>query len=151
MVLVIVVTKQGTFKNENVDNLEELYKCCKYKSNKDFIKLHEWDNYELWGKIKGKYSNELLQKIIYNDNFLLNLHNLSFNGFLCVCKKKEDLTLDEWNKWCKENEEYGEEGENEEEDEESVKSEKVIVNEDSDSESIINDNLSDELLEESYD
>ena len=59
MVLVIVITKEGLFKNEIVNDLQQLYKCCNYKSNKGFIKLYEWDNYELWGKIKGKISNEI--------------------------------------------------------------------------------------------
>ena len=92
MVLVIVLTKEGIFKNENVD---ELYKACKYKSNKDFTKLHEWGKYELWGKLKRKNSNELLKKIIsenrYNDLVLL--------GNVCICKTNEDLTLKEWNQF----------------------------------------------------
>ena len=90
MVLVIVLTKDGIFKNENVD---ELYKQCKYKSNKDFIKLHEWGKYELWGKLKGKTSHEILEKII-NEN---KLNDLVLLKNVCICKKNEDLTLNEWN------------------------------------------------------
>lgn len=99
MVLVIVLTKEGIFKNENVDeNLDELYKCCKYKSNKDFTKLHEWGKYELWGKLKGKNSHELLKKII-NEN---RLNDLVLLGNVCICKNNEDLTLKEWNKFYQE-------------------------------------------------
>lgn len=90
MVLVIVLTKEGIFKNENVD---ELYKACKYKSNKDFTKLHEWGNYELWGKLKGKTSHELLKNIIIENRF----NDLVLIGNVCICKKNEDLPLKEWN------------------------------------------------------
>jgi len=53
--MVVTIKKDGSFKNEHT---EELYKCCKYKSAKDFVKLHQWDDYELWGKRKGKAGNE---------------------------------------------------------------------------------------------
>lgn len=88
MVLVIVIKKDGSFKGESV---EELYKCCKYKSDKDFVKLHQWENYELWGKSKGKAGNE--------NKCELPMLNDIFFGTLCVHKKKSDLTLDEWLNW----------------------------------------------------
>ena len=105
MVLVIVLTKEGIFKNENVD---ELYKACKYKSNKDFTKLHEWGNYELWGKLKGKTSHELLKNIIIENR----LHDLVLIGNVCISKKKEDLHLKEWNKFYQDNKEISSKKEN---------------------------------------
>ena len=55
MVIVVTIKKDGSFKNEHT---KELYKCCKYKSEKDFVKIYQWDDYELWGKLKGKAGNE---------------------------------------------------------------------------------------------
>ena len=46
--MIILVKKDGSFLN--VKKTDELYKLCKYKTDKDFVKLHEWGKYELWGK-----------------------------------------------------------------------------------------------------
>ena len=127
MVLVIVLTKEGIFKNVD-ENLDELYKCCKYKSNKDFTKLHEWGLYELWGKLKGKTSHELLKKII-NEN---RLNDLVLLGNVCICKNNEDLTLKEWTKFYQETKD--------------ISSKQDIDSEDIDSEDI----ELEELDEESY-
>lgn len=88
MPLVIIIKKDGSFKSEQVT---ELYKCCKYKSNKDFVKLHQWNDYELWGKQKGKAGNE--------NKCELPMLNDIFFGTLCVHKKDSDLTLEEWTHW----------------------------------------------------
>ena len=150
MVLVIVITKEGLFKNEIVNDLQQLYKCCNYKSNKGFIKLYEWDNYELWGKIKGKISNEILQKII-SDNFLLHIKNLASFGLLCVCKKNEDLTLDEWNKLYNDTNNTNHTNDTNDTDNTNFKLEEEIVESDYVKENNKNDDLYDELVEELYD
>ena len=87
----VVIKKDGSF--VSVSEREDLYKCCKYKSDKDFIKLHEWDNYELWGKQKGKAGNENKCELPPP------IENLLFFGLLCVRKKEGELTMEEWSSW----------------------------------------------------
>jgi hypothetical protein len=137
MVMVVTIKKEGSFKNEHT---EELYKCCKYKSAKDFVKLHQWDDYELWGKRKGKAGNE-------NKCELPELNEIFF-GTLCVRKKDTDLSLDEWLEWY--NEKMG--------GSELLESESVSEDSEVYSESeytkegyLKDDFIVDELIEEEYD
>lgn len=137
--MAIVIKKDGSFVSVNL--VEELYTCCKYKTNKDFIKLHEWDNYELWGKSKGKSGNENKCELP------APIENVLFFGMLCVRKKNGDLTLDEWTTWYNEKMGSSIKLESEEESVDSEHSESEYTKEGY----LKDDFVVDELIEESYD
>jgi alpha-L-arabinofuranosidase len=137
--MAIVIKKDGSF--VSVHATEELYTCCKYKTNKDFIKLHEWDKYELWGKSKGKSGSENKCELP------APIENVLFFGMLCVRKKDGDLTLDEWTTWYNEKMGSSIKLESEEESVDSEHSESEYTKEGY----LKDDFVVDELIEESYD
>ena len=93
MVNVVILKKSGTVLSRTVESPELFYSLCGYKTNKDFILLHTWEDYELWGKTKGKAGQE-------NKYELPSPHeNSLFFGTLCLFEKSGDLSLSEWVKW----------------------------------------------------
>ena len=82
---VLVVNKNGNIEEHCVE-LDRLYTVCDYKTNKDFEQIHTFDDYEIYGKIKGKNENE---------NKYFNINKIMY-GKICIIKKNDDLTLDEW-------------------------------------------------------
>ena len=140
MVFVIVISKDGSFKS--VNKTDELYKCCKYKSNKDFVKLHEWNEYELWGKKKGKAGSE------NKCEFPSPIENLLYFGTLCVCKKDNDLAMEEWTTWY--TKKMGNNISIEDSEEQSVDSEDYSDSELT-KEGYLKDSFIEELTEELYD
>ena len=63
--------------------IDELYSICGYKTNKDFELLNQIEEYEIYGKRKGKIGNE-------NSYFVEE----NYYGKICIVKK--DLTIEEW-------------------------------------------------------
>jgi hypothetical protein len=90
MTNVLVVNKNGNIE-ETVIELDKLYTVCDYKSNKDFEHIHTYDNYEIYGKTKGKPDNE-------NKYVFPNL-NKEIYGKICIVKKNDNLTMSEWCKF----------------------------------------------------
>lgn len=137
--MAIIIKKDGSFVSVNL--VEELYKACKYKTNKDFIKLHEWGNYELWGKSKGKAGRENKCELP------APIENVLFYGLLCVRKKDGELSMEEWTAWY--NEKMGSSIvlESEEESVDSEHSPSEYTKEGY----LIDDFVVEELIEESYD
>jgi hypothetical protein len=90
---IIVVHRSGSLRVNTVDDLTELYRVGKYKTDKDFMLLHKWGVYELWGKQTGKPGNE-------NKYEWPSPHeNSLFFGTLCIVKPGADLDLEEWTQW----------------------------------------------------
>ena len=87
---IILIEKDGTIVEKNMKPflMDKLYSVCGYRSNKDFQKLHEWDVYELYGKKTGKKDKQ--------NNYFFPTNEIYY-GTLCIIKKNESLTLDEWN------------------------------------------------------
>lgn len=87
---IILIEKDGTIVEKNMKPLlmDKLYSVCGYRSNKDFQKLHQWDEYELYGKKIGKKDKQ-------NNYFFPT--NENYYGTLCIIKNNESITLDEWN------------------------------------------------------
>lgn len=90
MTNVLVVNKNGSIE-EIVIELDKLYTVCDYKSNKDFEHIHTHENYEIYGKTKGKPENE-------NKYVFPNL-NKEIYGKICIVKKNDNLTMNEWSKF----------------------------------------------------
>lgn len=86
---VLVVNKNGNIEEHNVE-FDKLYTLCDYKTNKDFEHIHTFDNYEVYGKLKGKPDNE--------NKYFSNI-NKTLYGKLCIIKRDDDLTLDEWSQY----------------------------------------------------
>ena len=84
---VLVVNKNNTIEEHNVE-FDKLYTVCDYKTNKDFEQIHNYDNYEIYGKLKGKPDNE-------NKYIFPNLNKVIY-GKACIVKKNDDLTINEW-------------------------------------------------------
>lgn len=92
---VILVQRSGSLRCHRVENISELYKACKYKTDKDFILLHKWGLYEVWGKRTGKAGHE-------NKYELPSPHeNSIFFGILCIVKPGANLDIQEWTQWYK--------------------------------------------------
>ena len=94
MLSIISIEKNGSVTEKKIKNIDKLYSVCNYRTDKDFEKLHEWDNdndsiLELYGKKTGKQNNE--------NKYLLPNINRTFYGNLCIIKKDGSLTIDEWN------------------------------------------------------
>ena len=99
--VVFIINNEKNFKNFKNINYDELYKKCGYKSNDNFVKLHERrmnsnnnnDNdiyYEYWGKNVGK------------ESFKYKFDNITYYNKLLIIKKdgtnflnirEDDITL----------------------------------------------------------
>lgn len=90
---VIVVRRNGSLCVKTVEHLSDLYRLCKYKTEKGFELLHRWGLYELWGKRTGKDGHE-------NKYELPSPHeNTIFFGALAIVKQGASLDLNEWTQW----------------------------------------------------
>jgi len=89
----LIIEKDGTISEKQLNTLEKLYSVCGYRTNKDFEKLYEWNFdenvYELYGKKIGKKDKE--------NHFKLPIDSYKYYGSLCVVKKNGSISLDEWN------------------------------------------------------
>lgn len=84
---VVVVNKDGNMEEIDV-NVDKLYTVCDYKTNKDFELLNQYDDYEIYGKRKGKIGHE-------NSYFVEE----TYYGTICIVKQNDDLTMEEWSKY----------------------------------------------------
>lgn len=84
---ILLIEKDGNIIEKNVKSLEKMYSFCGYRTNKDFEQLCQWDTYELYGKKTGKKDKENKYKFSTNDKYY---------GTLCIIKKNDSITLDEW-------------------------------------------------------
>uniref|UniRef100_A0A6C0D2J9 Uncharacterized protein n=1 Tax=viral metagenome TaxID=1070528 RepID=A0A6C0D2J9_9ZZZZ len=84
---ILLIEKDGNIIEKNVKSLEKMYSLCGYRTNKDFEQLCQWDTYELYGKRTGKKDKENQYKFSTNDKYY---------GTLCIIKKNDSISLDEW-------------------------------------------------------
>jgi hypothetical protein len=96
MTIVIIVEKEN-IKENKINDINELYKKCKFKKVDDFVEINTW-NYnnsiiKLYGKLNGKnqsknlYKFPDLDKTIYGSCALVCLEN---NNYV-------DLKIEDWN------------------------------------------------------
>jgi len=88
MTNVLVVNKSGIVEEHQCD-LDKLYTVCDYKSNKEFDLIYSYDIFEIYGKIKGKPENE--------NKYIFPNVNQALYGNICIIKKDNDITINEWN------------------------------------------------------
>ena len=84
---ILLIEKDGNIIEKNVKSLEKMYSFCGYRTNKDFEQLTQWDTYELYGKRTGKKDKENKYRFSTNDKYY---------GTLCIIKKNDSITIDEW-------------------------------------------------------
>lgn len=119
----ILILEKENIKEEIVDNIDNIFKKCKFKKMEDFIEIEKWYYEELTikllGKIKGKTTNKIIhniknqEKIVYGLSALIAMKN---NIFI-------DLNKELWNKFLDYNENKELNVEN---------SENIILNDDDD-------------------
>ena len=84
---ILLIEKDGNIIEKTVKSLEKIYSFCGYRTNKDFEQLIQWDTYELYGKRTGKKDKENKYRFSTNDKYY---------GTLCIIKKNDSITIDEW-------------------------------------------------------
>lgn len=100
----ILILEKENIKEEIVDNIDNVFKKCKFKKMEDFIEIEKWHYKELTikllGKIKGKTTNKIIHNIknqeiiVYGLSALIAMKN---NIFI-------DLNKELWNKFLDYNE-----------------------------------------------
>lgn len=98
MVLFLKIEKNGNILEEEINDINKLYKTCGLRKSEGFIKLYSYNNnncdLELWGRNIGR--NNI--KSVYNFPF----DNINLYGTVAIvklCKNNLDnLTLEYWNK-----------------------------------------------------
>lgn len=66
MVLSVIIQKSGDVVDKKIKNMDKKYTMCNYKSDKDFLLLHIYENvnkfankqFEIYGKEKGRANSE---------------------------------------------------------------------------------------------
>lgn len=98
---VIIIEKNSSVKNMNVDLIDNLYKYCNYRNNNDFNQIYKWNHdiyiYELYGKTKGKKINKNMIKL---PEYISN----ELYGNICFVKKDlhnnvTQFNIEEWESW----------------------------------------------------
>ena len=97
---IIIIKNNGDISEKNIKqfNEDEVYKICKYKTNKDFLNIHNFqvkrNTYKLYSKTTGRAGNENKYELpppIDNDLYF---------GTICIIKIKNDevhdLSCKEW-------------------------------------------------------
>lgn len=98
MTQVIIIEKEN-LKEEVIDDMNNLYKKCKFKKQEDFLELMSWNYkdfiFKLFGKVKGKSHTKFLYKF---PDFEKNIYgNISI---ICLYKDQYyDLDLNLWNEF----------------------------------------------------
>lgn len=54
MVQFIKINNMGNLKNENINNISELYRKCGFRKSENFQKCLVYDKIEIWGRTIGK-------------------------------------------------------------------------------------------------
>lgn len=102
MVLFLRIDKDANIKEEDIKDIENLYKSCGLRKKEGFVKLFACniDDYQiqLWGRNNGR--NNIKNKLVFPlDN---NLTLFGTIAIVCLCNDNlEDLTIDKWNEMCK--------------------------------------------------
>lgn len=92
----LIIEKNGDISEKKLTNLnlEKLYLICSYRSNKNFVLLHDWiigeNIYELYGKKIGTNIN------INKYRLPSPIDNEIYYGKLCIIKKNGNINLEEW-------------------------------------------------------
>ena len=130
MTQVITIEKEN-LKEEVIDDMNNLYKKCKFKKQEDFLELMIWNYkdfvFKLFGKVKGKSHTKFLYKF---PDFEKNIYgNISI---ICLYKDEYyDLDLNLWNEFLnnynKNISEFELENENEEEELDNDESEETAT------------------------
>jgi hypothetical protein len=100
----ILILEKENIKEEIVDNIDNIFKKCKFKKMEDFVEIEKWQydqlTIKLLGKIKGKTTNKNIHNIknqeiiVYGLSALIAMKN---NIFI-------DLNKELWNKFLDYNE-----------------------------------------------
>jgi hypothetical protein len=96
MTKIIIIEKENC-KEDSIDDMNNLFKKCKFKKQEDFLELMTWNfkNYtlKLFGKIKGKSHTKFLYKFPdFEKNIYGNISIICFSN-----DQYYDLDLNLWN------------------------------------------------------
>jgi hypothetical protein len=132
----ILILEKENIKEEIVDNMDNIFKKCKFKKIDDFGEIEKWKYNELTIKLLGKNKGKTTNKIIHN---IKNQENIVYGLSALIAMKDNifiDLNKELWNKFLesKENKDLNVEN-----------SENIILNDDDD------DNVEEEDDEEEED
>jgi len=101
MVQFLKIEKNGTIKEEQVNNIEELYKKCNLRKAEGFNKICDFIDgsikIELWGRTTGRIN--IKNAYVFPNNIDSNIYGSCGLVFL-VNNKLLDLSLDKWNEIC---------------------------------------------------
>ena len=160
----ILILEKENIKEEIVDNIDNIFKKCKFKKMEDFVDIEKWQyddlTFKLLAKIKGKTTNKIIHNIknkeiiVYGlsaliamkNNIFIDLNKELWNKFL-HCNEKKELNAENCENIILNNdddEEDDEEEDDEEDDKESDEGEK----ENQDKEDIENKDDEQEELDE---
>lgn len=93
----IIIIEKENFKEDSIDDMNNLYKKCKFKKQEDFLELMTWNfkkfTFKLFGKIKGKSHTKFLYKFPdFEKNIYGNISIICFSN-----DQYYDLDLNLWN------------------------------------------------------
>lgn len=119
----ILILEKENIKEEIVDNIDNIFKKCKFKKIDDFGEIEKWKYNELTIKLLGKNKGKTTNKIIHN---IKNQENIVYGLSALIAMKDNifiDLNKELWNKFLesKENKDLNVEN-----------SENIILNDDDD-------------------
>ena len=119
----ILILEKENIKEEIVDNIDNIFKKCKFKKIDDFGEIEKWKYNELTIKLLGKNKGKTTNKIIHN---IKNRENIVYGLSALIAMKDNifiDLNKELWNKFLESNENKDLNVEN---------SENIILNDDDD-------------------
>ena len=100
MVLFVKVDKDGVLSEENLDNINNLYKKCNLRKQDGFNKLYNYKydtlELELWGRNEGR--NNIKNKFIFELDKSINLYGSC--GIILKGNNLQDITVAEYNTIC---------------------------------------------------
>jgi hypothetical protein len=101
MVLFIRIDKNGSLKEEEISDINILYKSCGLRKPDGFINIYSYNNnncrIELWGRNNGRSNIKNLFIFPLDTNITL----FGSAAIICLSKNKlENLTIENWNKIC---------------------------------------------------
>ena len=101
MVLFIRINKDGDLSEENLDDMDNLYKKCNLRKQEGFVKLYSYTyndkDIELWGRNEGR--NNIKNKFVFEFDKSISLYGTCG----VILKKKgnlENLTISQYNDIC---------------------------------------------------
>ena len=100
----ILILEKENIKEEIVDNMDNIFKKCKFKKIDDFGEIEKWKYNELTIKLLGKNKGKTTNKIIHN---IKNQENIVYGLSALIAMKDNifiDLNKELWNKFLDYNE-----------------------------------------------